>query len=157
MASYINWTSGFPAAGSQAQSSALGSRDRKLRDLDSRHFPSMTYTTKGPTLLWAHINSWSNPSNVYRREKAEGEVIRVTVGWMHQPQTAGKSDEKPTGGFCRSEQRRSTVLSGMHKLHIPWISTYCEPLREGDFRVTQTPLFSACTLPYCVQREASNH
>ncbi|XP_046711084.1 pleckstrin homology domain-containing family H member 1 isoform X1 [Silurus meridionalis] len=51
MASYINWTSGFSAAGSQAQSSTLGCRDRKLREMDSRHFPSMTYTTKGPTLL----------------------------------------------------------------------------------------------------------
>ncbi|KAK2843330.1 hypothetical protein Q7C36_011545 [Tachysurus vachellii] len=51
MASYINWTSGFSAAGNQAQSSTLGSRNRKLRDIDSRHFPSMTYTTKGPTLL----------------------------------------------------------------------------------------------------------
>lgn len=51
MASYINWTSDFSATGSQAQSSTLGSRDRKLRDIDSRHFPSMTYTTKGPTLL----------------------------------------------------------------------------------------------------------
>ncbi|XP_060790145.1 pleckstrin homology domain-containing family H member 1 [Neoarius graeffei] len=51
MASYINWTSGFSVAGSQAQSSTLGSQDRKLRDIDSRHFPSMTYTTKGPTLL----------------------------------------------------------------------------------------------------------
>ncbi|KAF4083993.1 hypothetical protein AMELA_G00123740 [Ameiurus melas] len=51
MASYINWTSDFSAVGSQAQSSTLGSRDRKLRDIDSRHFPSMTYTTKGPTLL----------------------------------------------------------------------------------------------------------
>ncbi|XP_017332438.2 pleckstrin homology domain-containing family H member 1 isoform X1 [Ictalurus punctatus] len=51
MASYINWTSDFSATGSQAQSSTLGSRDRKLRDIDSSHFPSMTYTTKGPTLL----------------------------------------------------------------------------------------------------------
>ncbi|TSN67090.1 Pleckstrin homology domain-containing family H member 1 [Bagarius yarrelli] len=51
MASYINCTSVFSAAGSQSQSSTLGSRDRKLRDIDSRHFPSMTYTTKGPTLL----------------------------------------------------------------------------------------------------------
>ncbi|XP_053366597.1 pleckstrin homology domain-containing family H member 1 [Clarias gariepinus] len=51
MASYINWTSCVSAAGSQAQSSTLGSRDRKLRDIDSKHFPSMTYTTKGPTLL----------------------------------------------------------------------------------------------------------
>uniref|UniRef100_A0AAR2JWM5 Pleckstrin homology, MyTH4 and FERM domain containing H1 n=1 Tax=Pygocentrus nattereri TaxID=42514 RepID=A0AAR2JWM5_PYGNA len=53
MASYINyWTSGLPAAGNQTQPSTLASRgDRKLWDIDSRHFPSMTYTTKGPTLL----------------------------------------------------------------------------------------------------------
>ncbi|XP_036449275.1 LOW QUALITY PROTEIN: pleckstrin homology domain-containing family H member 1 [Colossoma macropomum] len=53
MASYINyWTSGLPTAVNQTQPSALASRgDRKLWDIDSRHFPSMTYTTKGPTLL----------------------------------------------------------------------------------------------------------
>ncbi|XP_072545700.1 pleckstrin homology domain-containing family H member 1 [Salminus brasiliensis] len=53
MASYMNyWTSGLPAAGNQMQPSTLASRgDRKLWDIDSRHFPSMTYTTKGPTLL----------------------------------------------------------------------------------------------------------
>ncbi|XP_022528644.2 pleckstrin homology domain-containing family H member 1 [Astyanax mexicanus] len=49
MASYINyWTAGIPAAGGQMQPSR---GDRKLWDIDSRHFPSMTYTTKGPTLL----------------------------------------------------------------------------------------------------------
>uniref|UniRef100_A0A673H253 Pleckstrin homology domain-containing family H member 1-like n=1 Tax=Sinocyclocheilus rhinocerous TaxID=307959 RepID=A0A673H253_9TELE len=53
MASYINyWTSSLPGAGNQTQGSAVGPHgDRKLRDIDSRHFPSMTYTTKGPTLL----------------------------------------------------------------------------------------------------------
>ncbi|KAK7142063.1 hypothetical protein R3I94_011682 [Phoxinus phoxinus] len=53
MASYINyWTSSLPGAGNQTQGSVLGpQRDRKLWDIDSRHFPSMTYTTKGPTLL----------------------------------------------------------------------------------------------------------
>ncbi|XP_067311508.1 pleckstrin homology domain-containing family H member 1 [Pseudorasbora parva] len=53
MASYINyWTSSLPGAGNQAQGSVLGPQgDRKLWDIDSRHFPSMTYTTKGPTLL----------------------------------------------------------------------------------------------------------
>uniref|UniRef100_A0A8C1E200 Pleckstrin homology domain containing, family H (with MyTH4 domain) member 1 n=1 Tax=Cyprinus carpio carpio TaxID=630221 RepID=A0A8C1E200_CYPCA len=53
MASYINyWTSNLPGAGNQTQGSVLGPQgDRKLWDIDSRHFPSMTYTTKGPTLL----------------------------------------------------------------------------------------------------------
>ncbi|KAG1972356.1 pleckstrin homology domain-containing family H member 1 isoform X2 [Pimephales promelas] len=53
MASYINyWTSSLPGAGNQTQGSVMGpQRDRKLWDIDSRHFPSMTYTTKGPTLL----------------------------------------------------------------------------------------------------------
>ncbi|XP_048048265.1 pleckstrin homology domain-containing family H member 1 [Megalobrama amblycephala] len=53
MASYINyWTSSLPGAGNQTQGSVLGPPgDRKLWDIDSRHFPSMTYTTKGPTLL----------------------------------------------------------------------------------------------------------
>uniref|UniRef100_A0A8C2B7K4 Pleckstrin homology domain containing, family H (with MyTH4 domain) member 1 n=1 Tax=Cyprinus carpio TaxID=7962 RepID=A0A8C2B7K4_CYPCA len=53
MASYINyWTSSLPGAGNQTQCSAVGPHgDRKLWDIDSRHFPSMTYTTKGPTLL----------------------------------------------------------------------------------------------------------
>uniref|UniRef100_A0A671L9K5 Pleckstrin homology domain-containing family H member 1-like n=1 Tax=Sinocyclocheilus anshuiensis TaxID=1608454 RepID=A0A671L9K5_9TELE len=53
MASYINyWTSSLPGAGNQTQGSAVGPHgDRKLWDIDSRHFPSMTYTTKGPTLL----------------------------------------------------------------------------------------------------------
>ncbi|XP_056101542.1 pleckstrin homology domain-containing family H member 1 [Rhinichthys klamathensis goyatoka] len=53
MASYINyWTSSLPGAGNQTQGSVLGPQgDRKLWDIDSRHFPSMTYTTKGPTLL----------------------------------------------------------------------------------------------------------
>ncbi|XP_066530729.1 pleckstrin homology domain-containing family H member 1 [Hoplias malabaricus] len=53
MASYINyWTSGLPATGGQTVSSMLAPRgDQKLWDMDSRHFPSMTYTTKGPTLL----------------------------------------------------------------------------------------------------------
>uniref|UniRef100_A0A8C2B7L4 Pleckstrin homology domain containing, family H (with MyTH4 domain) member 1 n=1 Tax=Cyprinus carpio TaxID=7962 RepID=A0A8C2B7L4_CYPCA len=36
----------------KTQCSAVGPHgDRKLWDIDSRHFPSMTYTTKGPTLL----------------------------------------------------------------------------------------------------------
>ncbi|XP_051502731.1 pleckstrin homology domain-containing family H member 1 [Myxocyprinus asiaticus] len=53
MASYINyWTSTLPGASNQTQGSALGPQgDRKFWDIDSRHFPSMTYTTKGPTLL----------------------------------------------------------------------------------------------------------
>uniref|UniRef100_A0A8C1C1H2 Pleckstrin homology domain containing, family H (with MyTH4 domain) member 1 n=2 Tax=Cyprinus carpio TaxID=7962 RepID=A0A8C1C1H2_CYPCA len=53
MASYINyWTSSLPGAGNQTQCSGVGPHgDRKLWDIDSRHFPSMTYTTKGPTLL----------------------------------------------------------------------------------------------------------
>ncbi|XP_016140359.1 pleckstrin homology domain-containing family H member 1 [Sinocyclocheilus grahami] len=53
MASYINcWTSNLPGAGNQTPGSALGPQgDRKLWDIDSRHFPSMTYTTNGPTLL----------------------------------------------------------------------------------------------------------
>ncbi|XP_067224134.1 pleckstrin homology domain-containing family H member 1 [Chanodichthys erythropterus] len=53
MASYINyWTSSLPGAGNQTQGSVLEPPgDRKLWDIDSRHFPSMTYTTKGPTLL----------------------------------------------------------------------------------------------------------
>uniref|UniRef100_A0A673K1F2 Pleckstrin homology domain-containing family H member 1 n=1 Tax=Sinocyclocheilus rhinocerous TaxID=307959 RepID=A0A673K1F2_9TELE len=53
IANYINyWTSNLPGAGNQTQGSALGPQgDRKLWDIDSRHFPSMTYTTKGPTLL----------------------------------------------------------------------------------------------------------
>ncbi|XP_052001626.1 pleckstrin homology domain-containing family H member 1-like [Xyrauchen texanus] len=53
MASYINYcSSSLPGAGNQTQGSALGPQgDRKLWDIDSRHFPSMTYTTKGPTLL----------------------------------------------------------------------------------------------------------
>lgn len=33
-----------------------------------------------------------------------------------------------------------------YKLNIPWISCYCEPLREKDFRVTL--LSSAFSLPY---------
>ncbi|XP_073720906.1 pleckstrin homology domain-containing family H member 1-like [Misgurnus anguillicaudatus] len=53
MASYINyWTSSLPGASNQTQGSALGPQgDRRMWDIDSRHFPSMTYTTKGPTLL----------------------------------------------------------------------------------------------------------
>lgn len=53
IASYINyWTSSLPGASNQTQSSTLGAQgDKKLWDIDSRHFPSMTYTTKGPTLL----------------------------------------------------------------------------------------------------------
>lgn len=53
MASYINyWTSSLPGASNQTQGSALGPQgDRRLWDIDSRHFPSMTYTTKSPTLL----------------------------------------------------------------------------------------------------------
>uniref|UniRef100_A0A9J8AM96 Pleckstrin homology domain containing, family H (with MyTH4 domain) member 1 n=2 Tax=Cyprinus carpio TaxID=7962 RepID=A0A9J8AM96_CYPCA len=36
----------------KTQCSGVGPHgDRKLWDIDSRHFPSMTYTTKGPTLL----------------------------------------------------------------------------------------------------------
>ncbi|XP_030641946.1 pleckstrin homology domain-containing family H member 1 [Chanos chanos] len=55
MASYINyWNSSLQAAGNQMQNpcSTLGShKDKMLWDIDSKHFPSMTYTTKGPTLL----------------------------------------------------------------------------------------------------------
>ncbi|XP_056624582.1 pleckstrin homology domain-containing family H member 1 isoform X2 [Triplophysa dalaica] len=53
LASYINyWTSSLPGASNQSQGSALGPQeDRRLWDIDSKHFPSMTYTTKGPTLL----------------------------------------------------------------------------------------------------------
>lgn len=62
MASYINyWTPVLPGPpGAQHQSpgpcSPLGPRGAgaeagKMWDVDSRHFPSMTYTTKGPTLL----------------------------------------------------------------------------------------------------------
>ncbi|KAJ8340960.1 hypothetical protein SKAU_G00332510 [Synaphobranchus kaupii] len=53
MASYINyWAStscGPQASGPCTPLRARG--DRKLWDIDSRHFPSMTRTTKGPTLL----------------------------------------------------------------------------------------------------------
>ncbi|XP_056151824.1 pleckstrin homology domain-containing family H member 1 [Lampris incognitus] len=43
MASYINhWTPSLPSASPQTQG---------RWDVDSRHFPSMNYTTKGPTLL----------------------------------------------------------------------------------------------------------
>ncbi|XP_064164038.1 pleckstrin homology domain-containing family H member 1 [Anguilla rostrata] len=55
MASYINyWASTLSPCGPQpsgpcAPLRAMG--DRKLWDIDSRHFPSMTRTTKGPTLL----------------------------------------------------------------------------------------------------------
>lgn len=57
MASYINyWSSAPPSTSSPASASApgvsLGPRsDRKLWNMDSRHFPAMTYNTKGPTLL----------------------------------------------------------------------------------------------------------
>ncbi|XP_062325477.1 pleckstrin homology domain-containing family H member 1 [Osmerus eperlanus] len=55
MASYINhWTPSLPSSATQQQgsSSPAGPRgDNKLWDVDSRHFPSMNYTTKGPTLL----------------------------------------------------------------------------------------------------------
>ncbi|XP_031684480.1 pleckstrin homology domain-containing family H member 1 isoform X1 [Oncorhynchus kisutch] len=59
MASYINyWTPNLPGAQNQSPGpcSPLGPRGagaeaRKMWDVDSRHFPSMTYTTKGPTLL----------------------------------------------------------------------------------------------------------
>lgn len=44
MASYINhWNPSLPSAPAQP----LGHWD-----VDSRHFPAMNYTTKGPTLLW---------------------------------------------------------------------------------------------------------
>uniref|UniRef100_A0A8C9WFW4 Pleckstrin homology domain containing, family H (with MyTH4 domain) member 1 n=1 Tax=Scleropages formosus TaxID=113540 RepID=A0A8C9WFW4_SCLFO len=55
MASYINyWTSSMPPSGAHSdnQCSSAGPRaDKKLWDMDSRHFPSMTRTTKSPTLL----------------------------------------------------------------------------------------------------------
>ena len=55
MASYINhWTPSLPSSATQQQgssSSAGPCGDNKLWDVDSRHFPSMNYTTKGPTLL----------------------------------------------------------------------------------------------------------
>ncbi|KAG9336809.1 hypothetical protein JZ751_003157 [Albula glossodonta] len=56
MASYINyWASNLSVCGSQPSCgpcTPLRARgDRKLWDIDSRHFPSMTRTTKGPTLL----------------------------------------------------------------------------------------------------------
>ncbi|XP_036398423.1 pleckstrin homology domain-containing family H member 1 [Megalops cyprinoides] len=55
MASYINyWASTVPPCGTQSPSPCTPVRargDRKLWDIDSRHFPSMTRTTKGPTLL----------------------------------------------------------------------------------------------------------
>ncbi|XP_031436629.1 pleckstrin homology domain-containing family H member 1 [Clupea harengus] len=55
MASYINyWSSAPPSTSSPASAPgvSLGPRsDRKLWNMDSRHFPAMTYNTKGPTLL----------------------------------------------------------------------------------------------------------
>ncbi|KAI1895193.1 hypothetical protein AGOR_G00103790 [Albula goreensis] len=55
MASYINyWASNLSVCGSQPSGPCTPLRargDRKLWDIDSRHFPSMTRTTKGPTLL----------------------------------------------------------------------------------------------------------
>ncbi|KAJ8401154.1 hypothetical protein AAFF_G00387360 [Aldrovandia affinis] len=50
MASYINyWASTLSPSGPCTPLRARG--ERKLWDIDSRHFPSMTRTTKGPTLL----------------------------------------------------------------------------------------------------------
>uniref|UniRef100_A0A6Q2ZPG6 Pleckstrin homology, MyTH4 and FERM domain containing H1 n=1 Tax=Esox lucius TaxID=8010 RepID=A0A6Q2ZPG6_ESOLU len=57
MASYINyWTPSLPAAqhhspGPCSPLGPCGAGTGKTWDVDSRHFPSMTYTTKGPTLL----------------------------------------------------------------------------------------------------------
>ncbi|KAJ8289151.1 hypothetical protein COCON_G00018100 [Conger conger] len=55
MASYINyWASPLSPCGPQPSGPCAplrGRGDRKLWDIDSRHFPSMTRTTKGPTLL----------------------------------------------------------------------------------------------------------
>ncbi|XP_063079996.1 pleckstrin homology domain-containing family H member 1, partial [Engraulis encrasicolus] len=53
MASYINYWSSAPPTGTSGPASTPGSSrsDRKLWNMDSRHFPSMTYNTKGPTLL----------------------------------------------------------------------------------------------------------
>ncbi|XP_048083398.1 pleckstrin homology domain-containing family H member 1 isoform X1 [Alosa alosa] len=53
MASYINYWSLAPASSSSSiPGGSLGPRsDRKLWNIDSRHFPAMTYNTKGPTLL----------------------------------------------------------------------------------------------------------
>ncbi|MBN3278984.1 PKHH1 protein, partial [Polyodon spathula] len=54
IASYINyWTNNLLSScpHSPSPGSHLGTMSEKLWDIDSRHFPSMTRTTKGPTLL----------------------------------------------------------------------------------------------------------
>ncbi|KAL2098921.1 hypothetical protein ACEWY4_005401 [Coilia grayii] len=56
MASYINYWSLAPPTATSCVTSVPGCpmvprSDRKLWNIDSRHFPAMTYNTKGPTLL----------------------------------------------------------------------------------------------------------
>ena len=81
MASYINhWNSNLPSTAHQP----LGHWD-----VDSRHFPAMNYTTKGPTLLWMlQVTSVSehreasvplSPSGDVGTEQAVGDYFSKSV------------------------------------------------------------------------------
>lgn len=150
MVSYINWTSGFPAAGSQAQSSTLGARDRKLRDIDGRHFPSMTYTTKGPTLLWA-------PNLPDQTLHTCSQERKLRWRWSHPGHHGLNALASEYRQDWEKEKQHVFVIQNNNEarsflVHISYTFLgflLTMELRERDFRVTQTPLSSVFSLPYC--------